>query len=471
MSIKEIFEQIANESSTNEKMVILGKFKDNELLKRVLYLANSKRVKFYIKQIPPYTIKDESHDTLENNLTALDLISSRKITGGNASEYLKAILQSSEPEDAYIIERIIDKDCKIGMGTSNMNKIFPKLIEDTPYMGAKSFSEDLVKKILQKKTKFGHYSQIKMDGRYCNAIIRSGDVELESRQGEPTTIEGALFLTELSKFEDCVLNGELTIKGISRYESNGIIASLVSIGKKKLDGKLVTKEIESFELEHEFGYQEALDKIKFTVWDKIEVEEYFNAKSSAPYHVRFDSLTEVLNSNDATMVDLVETERVNTYEEAIAHFQKMLANGEEGTILKAYDGVWKDGKPTWQVKMKLEIDVDLKIIGFNLGTKGTKNENVISSVTAESSDGLVVTRPQGMDEKLMKFVTENQDKLLGTILEVKCSGLSSDSDGNYSLLHPVFKKLRDDKMTCDSLQSIKEIENMAKGLVTMNILL
>jgi len=90
--------------------------------------------------------------------------------------------------------------------------------------------------------------------------------------------------------------------------------------------------------------------------------------------------------------------------------------------------------------------------------------NVISSVTAQSSDGLVNTRPTGMDEKLMVFVTENQDKLLGTIVEVKCCGLSSDSNGNYALLHPVFKKLRDDKDTCDSLESIKEIEVMAKGL-------
>lgn len=77
---------------------------------------------------------------------------------------------------------------------------------------------------------------------------------------------------------------------------------------------------------------------------------------------------------------------------------------------------------------------------------------------------MVNTRPTGIDEKTMKFITENQDKLLGTIVEVKCSGLSFDKDGNYALLHPVFKKLRDDKDTCDSLESIKEIERMAKSL-------
>ncbi len=459
MSIKDIFDEIANESSTNEKMVILGKYKDNDLLKRVLYLANSKRMKFYIKQIPAYETSGIDSE-LRIALDKFDWLNARTFTGQAAVELISNTLRNLSKDDAYIFERIIEKDCKIGMGTSNINKVFPKLIEDTPYMGAKAFSEELARKIFKDGPA---YSQMKMDGRYCNAIIRSGDVELESRQGEPTSVEGAAFINELSRFSDCVLNGELTIDNISRYESNGIIASLVSIGKKKLEGKNVDKEIAEFEAER-MPYQEALDKIRFTVWDVIKVDEYFDAKSSEKYESRFHNLQAFLDSNLIEMISLVENRVVKTYEEAMQHFQDMLANGHEGTILKSVKGTWKDGKPNWQVKMKLEMDVDLKIVGFNLGTG--KNANVISSVNAESSDGKVWTRPTGMDEKLMKFVTDNQDKLLGTILEVKCSGLSSDSSGNYSLLHPVFKKLRDDKDTCDSLDSIKAIENMAKGLVT-----
>jgi hypothetical protein len=34
------------------------------------------------------------------------------------------------------------------------------------------------------------------------------------------------------------------------------------------------------------------------------------------------------------------------------------------------------------------------------------------------------------------------------------------------MLHPAFVMLRDDKDTCDSLESIKEIENMVKTLTT-----
>jgi hypothetical protein len=108
------------------------------------------------------------------------------------------------------------------------------------------------------------------------------------------------------------------------------------------------------------------------------------------------------------------------------------------------------------------MDVDLKIVGFNYGTG--KNINVISSVNAESSDGLVYTRPTGINEEMMNYITENQDKLLGTIVEVKCCGLSNDSNGKYALLHPVFKTLRDDKVIADSLSQIIANENMVKGV-------
>ena len=113
------------------------------------------------------------------------------------------------------------------------------------------------------------------------------------------------------------------------------------------------------------------------------------------------------------------------------------------------------------------MDVDLFIVDFNFGTKGTKNENVISSLTCESSDGLVKTRPQGITEAMMLEITNNQDKYIGKVLQVKCNGLSNNSNGEYSLMYPAFVVLRDDKDTCDCLESIKAIEIMAKSLITI----
>ena len=253
MTIKQIFDEIAAESGTNMKMEILKKYKDNDLLVRVLYLANSKRVKFFIKQIPEYQPNgylagvNLSNIGLETALNELTLLSDRTVTGNAAIAHLKKVLEELDGDSTYIIERIIEKDCKIGMGTRNINKVIPDLIEKTGYMGCKSYSRKLIDKLLAVGT---CYSQEKMDGRFVNSIIIGGDVVNESRQGEPTLLEHPAFMDELAQLDDCVINAELTMDGVERYQSNGIIASLISIATKKSVDKDVTKELAKFEKKH-----------------------------------------------------------------------------------------------------------------------------------------------------------------------------------------------------------------------------
>lgn len=466
MTIKNILDEIANESSTNQKMVILAKYKDNELLQQVLYQALSKRVKFYIKQIPECTQALSPFNTLEDALRQIKVLSDRKVTGYDAINHLKSTLGSLLIDDAYVIERIIEKDLKIGMGRSNVNKVIPNLIEKTPYQGAKPYDERLAKKIFE-EYKYA-YSDIKMDGRYANAIIQGGEVEFESRQGETTFIpQNSLLVKELSTFEDGVLNGELTMVGLDRYTANGIIASIIDIeGRGKTGDRSdeeTAKKIKAFEKKHG-SFKDNVDKIRYTVWDSITLDDYFNKKSDIPYRKRLKYLYQISPLMNCTRVNIVERKKVYSYNEAMTHFQEALQRGLEGTILKAPLATWKDGKPNWQVKMKLEMNVDLRVVSFDYGDEGTKNENVYSRINLESSCGRLKTTASNMTENMMDYITENGDELVGTIVEITCSGLSQNSDGNWSTLHPRFSELRTDKDTCDSLQSAQAIEDMAKGL-------
>tara|TARA_R110000782_G_scaffold54693_2_gene115738 strand:+ start:2526 stop:3920 length:1395 start_codon:yes stop_codon:yes gene_type:complete len=460
--IKEILDEIATISGKNDKGKTLAKYKDNELLKRVIYLAHSPRIKFYIKQIPEYVKDDfELNLTLQEALVTLESIYSRKVTGGDAIIVLEGILNSVSVDDAYVIERIIDKNLKIGMD-SGINKVIPKLIEETPYQGAKSFSEKGAMKLFEKGKAV--MSQVKADGTYRNAIIRSGEVELISRQGEVSTLTGAKFLEELSQFDDCVLNGELTIDGYKRTIANGMVNSIMDIVEKADErGEVETgKKIAAFEDKHG-PMADALDKMRFTVWDMISVDEYFEAKSNTEYHERYNNLRKRLEKQSHEQVDLIETRFIRTYEEAMDHFLDTQKRGLEGTIIKAANAGWKDGKPTYQIKMKLEMDMDLRIIGFNYGSKGTKNEHVISVLQLESECGKLKTAPGGMTEAMMADITERQDELMGTVVQIRCCGLS-ETDKGWSTQHPSIVELRTDKDTCDTLESCIEIENMAKTL-------
>lgn len=456
MTIKQIFDEIANESSTNEKMNILSRYKDNALLVRVLYMANSKRVKFYIKQIPEYNHDTPFYvDTLENALNNLSPLSSREISGNAAIQHLQKILENLLPDDRYIIERVIEKDCKMNIGTRNINKVIPDLIEKTGYMGCKPYSKELIAKILAKGK---CYSQEKMDGRFVNIVVQGGEVMMESRQGEPTILEGPYFLSELSQLKDCVINAELTMEGLPRYESNGIVASLISIANKRVAGEDPRKDIQKLETKH-LPYREALDLIRVTAWDILTIDEYFTRTCKRKYVDRFADLNATLKGFKALSV--VETREVQTIAEVMAHFEEILRCNGEGTVVKSMDGVWADTKPSYQIKVKKEMNLDLRVTGFNYGTPGTKNEHLISSLNVESEDGLLKTKPQGIDEDEMEYITANQDKLMGKIVEIKCSGLSQDSKGNYSTLHPVYKHFRDDKSVANTLAECIEINESA----------
>ena len=148
----------------------------------------------------------------------------------------------------------------------------------------------------------------------------------------------------------------------------------------------------------------------------------------------------------------------------MAHFEEVQMRDGEGTVVKSKDGVWKDTKPSYQIKIKKEINLDLRITGFNYGKAGTKNEHLISSLNVESEDGLLKTAPAGLSEDEMDYVTDNQDELLNTILEIKCSGISQDRHGNYSVMHPVYKTPRTDKSVANTLAECIEIDEAASLL-------
>jgi hypothetical protein len=453
-----IFNELNETNSTKVKEQILRKYEDFELLKKVVYLALSPRVKFYLRKIPEYTSKENM--TLEEALESLSVLSSREKTGNDAIEHLKGILENLSVNDATVIERIIKKDLKIGLNESTVNKVWKKLIETTPYQGAIAYDKSKVQKLFTDPK--GVMSQVKMDGRYANTIITESIVH-ESRSGEITYLSGALDDVFESFPMNVILNGELTIDGVNRYTSNGIIASVVSISKKMNNGEDVSKELDAFNEEYNLTFEEMLPKIKYTVWDCITLDEYLNAGSKRPYHERWEELQEMLKFVKTDRVRLVEYKMVKSPEEAMKHFQELLARGEEGTIVKGMSGIWKDGKPNYQIKIKLEIAVDLRIIGFNEGKKGTRLEGNLGSLICESECGILKTDPAGITDEMRKFIWDNRESLLNTYAEVKCKGVSVTENG-YSLLHPVFGKLRDDKTSGDTLENILKIEEAAKSI-------
>jgi hypothetical protein len=461
-----ILNALRSTSSKNEKEAILRQHKDHALLRRVLEMTYSPLIKFGVKELPEASLTVDGIMALSEALDQLMRLARREVTGHAALDLVAHILGHVSQEDAQLISLILDGSLKLGCNVSTINKAIGKnFIKEAPYQGAVSYDKKKVAKLFEKYETV--FSQLKMDGRFTNIAIDGDSISMESRQGLPTYFAGAFdFLLGVDTHygESLVINGELVMHGVDRYTSNGIIAALVSLGDKIQDGDDVTKDMVKFVKEYGCTYEQMLARVSVVVWDFIPMSIYTGAdKWHKPYSERLAILTELIDRIDNERVSLVECKVVNSPAEAMAHFLECRARGEEGTILKG-DAHWQDGKPVHQVKFKNEIELDLVITGGNFGTAGTKNEHVISSLNVQSQDGLLKTSPGGMPESQMTWVKENLATLNGTIVTVKCNGVSKDREGNYSLLHPVVEKFRDDKTVGNTLAECLDIDAASKEI-------
>lgn len=473
MHILDLFEKIRATNKKSEKIALLSANKDLPFLKDVIYLAHSPRVKFYIRAIPAYKTGKRLGMDLSFALIYLKDIRSRAITGSEAIERFKEILEATSLQDAEIIKLIIGKNLKIGMDSS-INEVYPELIEESPYQGASSYSKSKFLKLFENAKKDDAYpyviSQIKADGTYRNAILSDGDIILESRQGELSYFpEGIPLYDDLREimgiYNQCVVTGELVLScEPDRPKANGIITSIMKY-YQDLESRPDKENfgiLKKFEEKHgNMGVY--LQALEMHVWDLIPADNFVNGSCNTPYETRFDQISYAISALGLTHVKVVETKHVQTPEQALEHYSSAQARGLEGTIVKSASAGWKSGKPTYQVKLKLEMELDLKIVGFKYGTPGTKNEDWISVLELESSCGKLSTAPGGMKEDLMKYVTANMDKLKGTIVSIKCNGITNTAKG-YSTMHPSIVELRTDKKIANSLEECLEIEKSVKTL-------
>ena len=430
MNINSFLESLANNNSRNFKIEQLNAHSDNEVLREVVRKTLDPFTQFYIRKIPEY-ILDKHTTTLENAINGLSDLSTRRVTGNAAIEYLRMLLSSVSTDDAKVIERIIAKDLKCGVDVSTANKVWKNLILEYPVMLCSPFEQKLVDKI-----QFPAFVQTKMDGMRFNAIVRGGKCEFRSRNGKEINLLGNLedeFIA-MANGIDCVFDGELLVKDkgivLDRQTGNGIL-------NKANKGTIKTDEAR---------------KVHATIWDLIPYADFTNGVCQVPYSQRLESLCVMVDTYHPKKVGLVDRWEVATIEEANTLFEGLLADGQEGIILKCRNGIWEDKRSKTQIKFKGELECDLKIVAVEEG-KG-KAAGMLGAIICESADGVIkVNVGSGFtEEHRKKYWKEN---LVDKIVAIKYNMRIKNKQGEDSLFLPVFIELRDDKTVADSDKVIK----------------
>lgn len=437
--INQIFDLLASDSGRNFKIAVLKSNQSNELLKKVIHLALDPFTQFYIRKIPTYVTGQPSMN-LEQALHRLYPLQSRMVTGHAAIAHLAETLSSCSADDAKVIERIIAKDLKCGVSEATVNAVWPGLIHEYPCMLASAYDQKLVDKV-----KFPAYVQLKLDGMRFNAIVRQGAVEFRSRNGKEIQIADPTFalpFIHMAGFygQDMVFDGELLVvdiagKILDRKTGNGILNKAVKGTQSQQEGEMV----------------------RATVWDAISFEAFQQGVDKEIYKTRIAKLSNCIsdlrsNSPFGHRVDLVPHKEVETMEQAQKLFEKYLAEGQEGTILKTKEMIWENKRSKHQIKFKGELECDLKVVDWVEGTG--KNAGRMGALVLESADGAVkVGLGTGFSDADRDSITRAD---IGRIVAIKYNARITDKRTNVdSLFLPVFIEFRDDKDVADSSKDIK----------------
>jgi hypothetical protein len=445
----DIINALCENNSANYKLGVLKEHKSNEQLKRVLMMTYDKvAYRYYITM--NHWNKPETSPFVSNSIPTLSLddaldfletkLSTREVTGNAAIEQMDVVFRSLSDEDRSVMTKVLNRDLRINCGRTQINKVFPSLINRPVYMRCGIYNKDTAKKI----NVVGAIVQLKADGTYREFVCDASGTSSSSRSGEE--YEYPVHFDLMKDYPNGHYFGELTVINedgtvMNRAEGNGLINSSAP----------------------------PHSQIVFDVWDYVTPEEYATAtkkeKCKTPYATRLAELRKILIDNTSPQIRLIETHVVNTMSEALGHCMKWMNDGLEGAILKDSNSVFRDGTNPQQLKLKLVIDLDLRIVGFQEGTVGTSREKTFGAIVFESDDGKIKGRTSGFTDALLKDFNSRRAEMIGKIITVQCNDITKGRDNDfYALSHPRFIEVRDDRTDTDTLQRALETKRMAMDL-------
>jgi bifunctional non-homologous end joining protein LigD len=130
----------------------------------------------------------------------------------------------------------------------------------------------------------------------------------------------------------------------------------------------------------------------------------------------------------------------------------LIALGYEGSVVKWDDAPYKSGaRGAGQFKLKPQATVDAVVMGYKPGTPGSSFDGLVGAIEFGQHDENGVLRKRGrcsgMDWDTRLEISANQDKYLGTVIEVAHMGAQKPTAKNPlgALLSPQFKHFRPDR--------------------------
>ena len=409
--ILDYLEDIKNTQGTNEKKNILQDWYNSnkqQCIRVMNFLYNpnivtnmsTKKIRKILSENIWTTcdIKGLDNDVLESIMSYLE----NKCTGTDENiRYLQSF------RDLYVyrqskefLELFMCKELAIGLDIKAINSVIPNCINIIEPMLATNYT-NVADKL---DTSIIYYVTLKLDGNRCIIDNRNDVPKAYSRNG--VEIKGLdSFLNSLNLPKGKIYDGELLPRNIDNISSKDQYKEISSIMRTK--------------------GEKPKDKITYHIFDIIDYE--------LPYMQRRNFIDGIENTEYQQVCEVLYKGQISGA--IFKLLDEVVESGQEGLMANDIKGTYESKRVKSILKFKKFNTVDLKCIGVEQGEK--KYANTLGAIICEYK-GNTVKVGSGFTDSQRDYYWENQDEIIGRVVEIQYFEETQDKQGKVSCRFPTF---------------------------------
>lgn len=431
MNVFQILELIETTQGTNAKGEVLNKHRDNELLKRVLFLTSDPYTNFWVAKVPKVkTLPSESSsdETMRLLLCALEKTMARAVTGNAAKDIITSALTGMSQLEYKWASRIISRKMRLGVGDSSIEKVWPGLVPSFEPSLAKECDWVIENDNLKLLTQFKYPVRVepKWDGFRCIAVKTKGVVTLFARSGREFDRAPAIkaFL-EKNMCDECVLDGE-----IIGAEWNDT-ASIIGSRKNHKDDATLAYHV--------------FDCLPFSAW-KDQTE-------SLSFAARSNLIQSMIHCKVGDPVQKAAGIIANNEEEILQYYRENISGGLEGVMIKDLGAPYCFKRSEAILKLKPLTSWDCVVVDVLPAREGTKWDGMYTILSVQVPGGGVTRVGTGFSDEEREYLNAQRSNLIGRACEVEGQPPLTD-DGKIRF--PRFTRWREDWDVSPEVKSLIE---------------
>ncbi|AMB48230.1 hypothetical protein [Methylobacterium sp. AMS5] len=447
--------QIGSTSSRTAKEDLLRAQIEDPLVQRVVRHAYDPFITFGLTPPEPPAVAGPASfsDSSGQPWQMLHNLATRQLTGNAAKAAVEAMFKALDAESAALLWRILRKDLRCGITEKTINTVLPGTVPTFDVMLSKPFEEKRVKA-------WPIAVEPKLDGLRAMCIVKDGTAKFFSRVGNhfPALDHlGELMVQivtdawqEAKRDKDVSKISEVYYRflGGDAGPSCAIDSEVTTGSFNKTSGDVKRKS------------EEATDAL-INVFDALPVDKMLASDTpeiKIPFKLRRGFAQWIVKKARAgAPIQMTPMEMCHKVEEIYDVYNRHRAAGLEGAMVKPLDASYVKKKGFLWMKMKAQETADLRIVGWQTGEPGTRNEGKFATfiVDFEGVHVSVGGMTQALMEEMDAFVrtlpsqaptqVKNKTRTLFVdpwrLMEVEYHEVTPDG----SLRHPRFVRFRDDK--------------------------